>query len=138
MENIVIQRFRQFIKEKEKSNKLFCERIEVSESTLKSLFQRDALPTTEILIKVLSKYPDLDLYWLFFGEKADNENTQTIKKADISEKQSQKSIEINTTIAVKTLINEIKELTILNYNQEKELLLYKNNIAASPKEKYGK
>jgi len=138
MENIVIQRFRQFIKEKEKSNKLFCERIEVSESTLKSLFQRDALPTTEILIKVLSKYPDLDLYWLFFGEKTDNENTQTIKKADISEKQSQKSIEISTTVAVKTLINEIKELTILNYKQESELFLLKNNIAASPKEKYGK
>lgn len=142
MDNVVIQRFRHFIKENEKSNKLFCEKIGISESTLKSLFQRNALPTTEILLKVLSEYPEFNINWLFFGGNNQIESTKLPIAPQKETNNYSKSIDLNTSIAVKLLIDEIKSLTLLNDKNERELMELKkqsiNNIAATPKTAYGK
>ncbi len=68
MENTVLKRLRLFIKEQNISNKLFCKNIDLPEATLKSLFQRNSYPTTEILIKILNEYPYLSLEWLLSGQ----------------------------------------------------------------------
>ncbi|MEA4975415.1 MAG: hypothetical protein VB046_06735 [Paludibacter sp.] len=83
MENAVLKRFRQFIKDKNVSYKMFCEEIEIPEATLKSLFQRNSYPTTEILIKTLNKYPDLSLDWLLMGYKK-IQNTHELRENNVN------------------------------------------------------
>lgn len=63
----IMDRFRLFIKTKARTIKKFSIETQISENTLKSLFQRNSAPTTEIIIKTISKYPDMPIKWILTG-----------------------------------------------------------------------
>lgn len=67
MENAVLQRLRLFIKSKEMSIKKFAESVNSTESSFNTIFQRESNPGTELIIKILNKYPELSVNWLLLG-----------------------------------------------------------------------
>ena len=149
MENAVIKRLRYFIKSKEITVKYFSEIIDTPEGTFKSLFQRDSDPSTELIIKILNKYPNLSANWLLmgFGEMESPDQPQIGKNAlsaanallrltdDLNKA---KEIEKKVPKTTQELINKIVELTKENSILEQKLKTYENNTtAAQPPEKYG-
>ncbi|MDR1652258.1 MAG: helix-turn-helix domain-containing protein [Prevotellaceae bacterium] len=70
-QNPINQRIKQIKTENRLTNKLFSERVGLSEDTIKSLFSKDTNPSTETLIKIYSAFPLYSLEWILTG----NENT---------------------------------------------------------------
>ncbi|MFT3994386.1 MAG: LexA family transcriptional regulator [Dysgonomonas sp.] len=68
MENKVLQRIRQFVKSKDLTIKAFGDSIEVTEGTLKSMFNRGTNPSADMLIKIANEYPEVSLRWLLKGD----------------------------------------------------------------------
>lgn len=153
MENSVLQRLRLFIKSKGMTIKYFSETIETPEGTFKSLFQRNSNPTTELIIKILEKYPKLSVNWLLVGVgEMEKENQPQIGKNALSVINSsqrfvsdlQKSIEfkIKQTENNKDLIDRVVELANENFVLNQKLTYYINkekslNLASQPPESYG-
>lgn len=68
MGNEVLERLRYYIKSKNLTIKAFGESINVSEGTMKSMFNRGTNPSLDFLIKIADEYPDFSLRWLLKGE----------------------------------------------------------------------
>lgn len=136
MENPVIERFRYFIKTKSKTNKLFCDETGISENTLKSLFQRDTPPTTEVLIKILQRFPDAPIKWILIGIKDEKENIGAIKhqNEEMATAKNKTTTEILEYLTKLSVENEDLKRKVREY----EDIFEKINIAALPKMKYGK
>ena len=83
MENKVLQRLRVFIKGKNLTIKSFGDSIEVTEGTLKSMFNRGTNPSADMLTKIANEYPDISLEWLLTGKNERYTNT-SIKESDES------------------------------------------------------
>lgn len=149
MENPILQRLRLFIKNKGATIKNFCQIIEVPEGSINNMFSRDANPGTELIIKILSKYPELSVNWLLVGvgemEKPDQpqigKNALTAANALMrltSDLNKAKEIEKKVPKTTQELINKIVELTKENTILHEKLKTYENNTtAAQPPELYG-
>jgi transcriptional regulator with XRE-family HTH domain len=154
MENLILQRLRKFIKKNNLSIKNFAENVDSTESTFNTMFQRESNPGTELLIKILAKYPNLSINWLLNGiGEMEIENNPEIGKNALSVSNSllrltndlEKSKELKKKVPKTTLelINKIAELSAeLAIEKEKNKTLEENKIsygmAAEKIVKYGK
>lgn len=67
MENQINNRLRKLIKKEELTQKKFCEIIDISEASLKSIFYNNHNPNTEILSKIANSFPQYSINWLLTG-----------------------------------------------------------------------
>ncbi|WP_280671904.1 MULTISPECIES: S24 family peptidase [unclassified Dysgonomonas] len=90
MENKVLQRIRIFIKSKNITIKAFGESIDISEGTLKSMFNRGTNPSADMLIKIANEYPDISLRWLLKGDGSmlNASNSNPLQHAPVVEEAS--------------------------------------------------
>lgn len=68
MENKVLQRIRLIIKNENLSQKAFGEKADISENTLKSMFNKGTNPSLDVLIKLSHAFPHYSIRWLLIGE----------------------------------------------------------------------
>lgn len=68
MENKVLQRLRVFVKSKGLTLKAFGDSVDVTEGTIKSMFNRGTNPSVDMLLKISNAYPNISLKWLLKGE----------------------------------------------------------------------
>lgn len=64
MQRSVIQRFADFGKSKKKSEKKFCESLNLSKNTYNQWKRLDNPPSVDVIVKAANVYPDLNLDWL--------------------------------------------------------------------------
>lgn len=67
MENETNKRLKMFLKSQKITQQIFCETIEISIDTLKTIFKRDSDINMEILSSTMEKYPQLNIVWLING-----------------------------------------------------------------------
>ena len=68
MSSIVNERIKQLIKNENLTYSGFAEKIGISESSLKSMFNRGTAPSYDTLEKIASAYRHYSLLWLLTGE----------------------------------------------------------------------
>lgn len=148
MENAILQRLRLFIKSKGMTIKFFAETIGSPEGTLSVMFQRGTNPSIELIIKILSKFPQLSANWLLvgIGEMESPDQPQIGKNAltatnalmrlttDLNKvRELEKKVPKTTQEMINKIVEQAKEITIL----EQKLMSYEQNtMAAQPKEIY--
>lgn len=80
----------------------FSEEIDFNRSTISHLLSGRNKPSLEFVMKVLQKYPEIELYWLLNGKGSfpskENKNTSSVTKT-----QSEGISEIRTIIPKKNL-----------------------------------
>jgi transcriptional regulator with XRE-family HTH domain len=86
MGNEINERLKKLIKKEKLTQKKFCEIIGISDGTLNTTFKRNSNPGSEILIKILEKFPNYSINWLLSGK-----GEMEISKDSVTEK----TIEIN-------------------------------------------
>lgn len=80
MENETNKRLKMFLKSQKITQQIFCETIEISIDTLKTIFKRDSDINMKILSSTMEKYPQLNIVWLIngSGEMLKTENSVKI------------------------------------------------------------
>ena len=86
----------------------FAEKIGVQRSSISHILSGRNKPSLDFILKVLSAFPEVDLYWLFNGkgEFPSNNKTEEIKKEIIPnlEKETIKTEEITDKIIERIVI----------------------------------
>lgn len=128
MRNEVLERLRQYIKSKNLSIKAFGESINVSESTFKTMFNRNSNPSLDLLVKISDEYPDFSLRWLLKGEF---ETMHNIEKHSKPENTKVKTYEIDEPLADYLPTSNFKLLPLHSFdvvggsnNQESDTMGY--------------
>lgn len=81
MENPINLRVRKIMKLEKETIKSFADTIGVSESTLKTTFQRDSNLNLDIIIRIAEKYPKYSFDWILTGE--DKKQPQSVGQPDM-------------------------------------------------------
>lgn len=64
-----VQRLRELIKATGLSQKEFCKRTGIPESTLKNAFSRNTNPSIGMLQKIANEFPDINVEWVLTGAR---------------------------------------------------------------------
>lgn len=72
----------------------FAEKIGVQRSSISHILSGRNKPSLDFILKILSAYPEVDLYWLFNGKGTfpSEEKTKTTKKESISPTKNYKNL----------------------------------------------
>ena len=86
----------------------FAEKIGVQRSSISHILSGRNKPSLEFILKILSSFPEVELYWLLNG-KGDfpASNTLEVKKADSSAQLVKNDIEINKKLETDKSIERI-------------------------------
>ncbi|MET1259270.1 helix-turn-helix transcriptional regulator [Flagellimonas sp. DF-77] len=70
MEVHFVQRLKLLLSQKELSAAAFAEAISVPRSSISHLLSGRNRPSLDFVMKVVQRFPEVDLYWLLFGNEA--------------------------------------------------------------------
>ncbi|WP_136481141.1 helix-turn-helix domain-containing protein [Cognatitamlana onchidii] len=81
----------------------FAEKIGVQRSSISHILSGRNKPSLDFILKVLSAFPEVDLYWLFNGKGSFPSKTEMIQENKITQPQKEIIEEKNTSINSKEI-----------------------------------
>jgi transcriptional regulator with XRE-family HTH domain len=123
----VQERFRELLFALNKNAAQLAKELSTSPTAIGNILKGDSLPSSKIIIPLIEKYPEINIYWLLVGEgktfrKETNENKQVGGNKDDDSKIQKLTTEI------KYLKKEIKVLeasntTLSNQIKDKDMII---------------
>lgn len=123
MKNQVNERLRLLIKSNSRTQKKFCETIDISEASLKSIFYNNHNPNAEVLIKIATSFPQCSINWLLTGKGEMLKDGQA--SAEVAPKPNESELIAYLKSQIKELKTENEDLRLKNERLSEQNGYYK-------------
>lgn len=99
----------------------FAEKIGVQRSSISHILSGRNKPSLEFVLKVISSFPEVELYWLINGKGNFSSNLNHIEKPKIEEKQKTENNDLFSTTETKKTPPRISNINQVAKNLKKEI-----------------
>ncbi len=85
-------RLQKIMEDQELTASAFAEKMDIGRATISHLMAGRNKPSLDFVMKVISTFPEIDLYWLLYGKKSDHKRVDIMQSysAALPEKKAQK------------------------------------------------
>lgn len=107
-----IKRFKEILEDNNITASALADDLEIQRSSISHLLSGRNKPSLDFILKLLSKYPDINMYWLLNGAGTKYKTDKPTFKEKPVEQNSVKEIETETDklVAVEALSNKNKKV----------------------------
>ena len=105
-----IKRFKEILEDNNITASALADELEIQRSSISHLLSGRNKPSLDFILKLLSKYPEINMYWLLNGTGAKYKADKTKPTERPIEQEPKKEIEDEKLIAVEALSNKNKKI----------------------------
>ncbi len=107
-----IKRFKEILQDNNITASAIADELEIQRSSISHLLSGRNKPSLDFILKLLSKYPEINMYWLLNGTGAKHKADKTTFKEKSVEHIPIKKVEVENDklLAVETLSNKNKKI----------------------------
>ncbi|MCF8378259.1 MAG: helix-turn-helix transcriptional regulator [Bacteroidales bacterium] len=93
----MVNRIKQILEKKQLSPSQFADEIDVKRSNISHILSGRNKPSIDLILKILTSYPDINSDWLLFGKKNVPENMGQLSIEDKPSDNSQVNLNLQST-----------------------------------------
>lgn len=104
-----IERFREVLEDNSISASALADELEIQRSSISHLLSGRNKPSLDFILKLLKKYPEINMYWLLNGTKPKYKKDKVELEKKVDKKPTIKSVE-NEIIDINSFSNKNKKI----------------------------
>ncbi|WNW02340.1 helix-turn-helix transcriptional regulator [Tenacibaculum sp. HL-MS23] len=123
----LLTRLKKIIAHYDLTSSTFADTIEVPRSSISHLLSGRNKPSLDFVMKVVDKFPEVDLYWLLYNEGSFPKKEKAIEKSTVNSKDEKEAPSLfskNTVSEEEPAINSNTQFSASTKKLRKVVLLY--------------